>query len=108
MRTRIATLADADAIAECQCAAFFDDPLFATIYPHRREYPEEFQRSRAEISRLRLLNKENLTFVTEDEETGRMAGFAMWNRLNSNEPANPHYGLLMGSAPLKHELAYKG
>ncbi|TGZ85712.1 acyl-CoA N-acyltransferase [Ascodesmis nigricans] len=95
MRTRIATLADAEVIAEVQCAAFMEDRLFVTIYPHRKDYPEDFQRARAELTRQRLLDPNMITFVAEDEETGRMAGIAMWKKLNSSEPVNPHNGVLM-------------
>lgn len=79
--------ADIPALADIATEAFWNDEVFAWIFPDRAQFPDDFKRNWVGIFRFHLYKPGWHCFVSETEEgdpmwSGRsdLTGFAMWER----------------------------
>lgn len=87
MRMRRMLPADIPALADLASEAFWNDEVFAWIFPDRAQFPDDFKRNWVGMFRSHLYKPGWHCFVSETEEgdptwSGRsdLTGFAMWER----------------------------
>lgn len=94
-RVRVAEYSEAEEISRVSGTAFDGQSFVKKIYPNGEKYPEEVLRSRIYVTRLRMLQDNYVVYVVEDTKEKKIAGYALWGKLNSDKPVNPHYGFLL-------------
>lgn len=94
-RLRIAEYPEAEAICRVAVKAFATQPFMKKIFPYGDKYPEEELRSRTYVTKQRMLKENYITWVVEDTEAKKIAGFSIWAKLNGDKPINPDYGFLL-------------
>lgn len=82
MTIRKATPADHRAMAEVAAAAFIDDDVFGRfMYPHRREYPDDYIMGWERDFWVKSTEPEREYLVSVDDATGEVAAWACWMRV---------------------------
>ncbi|MCJ1344883.1 hypothetical protein MMC31_003088 [Peltigera leucophlebia] len=94
MRMRRMLPADFLVLGDIATEAFWNDEVFAWIFPHRAQFPEDFKNTWVDMFRFHLHKPGWHCFVSETEEvdpiwSGRseLAGFAMWERQGHSNAA---------------------
>ncbi|EWC47076.1 hypothetical protein DRE_03445 [Drechslerella stenobrocha 248] len=79
LQYRIASIRDAEQLADCAAEALVEDELFAALHPGRHTDLNRFRTHLKRRARSRLTDHTYVTLVAE--EKGRIIGFAHWQKL---------------------------
>lgn len=82
---REATLADVPAMAEVTAAGFLEDDVFGKfIHPHRKQFPEDWNRFWQKEIRIHLMRATSRSYVCIESASGRVAAICLMNRLGKD------------------------
>lgn len=86
--------ADFPVLGNIAAEAFWNDEVFAWLFPHRAQFPEDFKNTWVNVFRFHLHKPGWHCFVSETEEidsmwSGRsdLTGFTMWERQGQSNAA---------------------
>lgn len=98
---RPATLSDQIEMAQLTAAGFLDDDVYGNYqHPHRKEYYDDWTFYWQKALRTHIVEKNQRVFVGVDEQSGRIAGVIVWERMGEGAAKLPD------SLPLRLQRAY--
>ncbi|KAJ9298647.1 hypothetical protein DTO271G3_3614 [Paecilomyces variotii] len=78
---RRAKLKDSQTLGTILAAGFIDDDVFGEyLFPHRREYPDDYRLQFARMMRSHMYKRGHRVRVAVDSSTSRVIGVASWER----------------------------